>query len=157
MLQPIPGSIDLLTALERKLGRGRRPLIIGIDGRSGAGKSTLASWLAWQIGMPAVHLDLYIERESDALGWRYDDLARVIDARLTLRRPLIVEGVCLCEPLAALGRNLDYWVWMENLGGREHGPEERTGDYDYITELYPEANADFTLTWQEKEPTVGFV
>ena len=90
MLQPIENSIDLLRTLQRKLGPNRLPLIIGIDGRSGAGKSSLASWLAWQLGMPSVHLDLYVERDSEPLSWRYEDLTRVITARLELARPIIV-------------------------------------------------------------------
>ena len=84
MLKPIENSIDLLKTLQRKLGPDRLPLIIGIDGRSGAGKSSLASWLAWQLATPSVHLDLYVERDSEPLSWRYEDLARVITARLAL-------------------------------------------------------------------------
>jgi uridine kinase len=68
MLKPIENSIDLLKTLQRKLGPDRFPLIVGIDGRWGAGKSSLASWLAWQLGMPSVHLDLYIEH---ATGCRF--------------------------------------------------------------------------------------
>jgi hypothetical protein len=34
--------------------------------------------------MPSVHLDLYVERDSEPLSWRYEDLARVITARLAL-------------------------------------------------------------------------
>ena len=152
MLQPIENSIDLLRTLQRKLGPNRLPLIIGIDGRSGAGKSSLASWLAWQLGMPSVHLDLYVERDSEPLSWRYEDLTRVITARLELARPIIVEGICLCQPLQAIDRDPDYWVWVENLGSPKPGPSDPTGDY--VAEFNPEANADFTLTW--KQPDVGF-
>jgi hypothetical protein len=152
MLQPIENSIELLRTLQRKLGPDRPPLIIGIDGRWGAGKSNLASWLAWQLGMPSVHLDLYIERDSDPLSWRYEDLTRVITARLALKHPIIVEGICLCQPLQAIDRDPDYWVWVENLGGPKPGPYDPTGAY--VAEFNPEANADFTLTW--KQPEVGF-
>jgi hypothetical protein len=152
MLQPIENSIDLLRTLQRKLGPNRLPLIIGIDGRSGAGKSSLASWLAWQLGMPSVHLDLYVERDSDPLSWRYEDLVRTIAARLVLATPIIVEGICLCQPLQAIDLEPDYWVWMENLGSPKPAPSDPTGDY--VAEFNPEANADFTLTW--KQPEVGF-
>jgi hypothetical protein len=152
MLQPIENSIDLLRTLQRKLGPNRLPLIIGIDGRSGAGKSSLASWLAWQLGMPSVHLDLYVERDSEPLSWRYEDVARITTARLVLAQPIIVEGICLCQPLQAIDRDPDYWVWVENLGGPKPGPCDPTGDY--VAEFNPEANADFTLTW--KQPEVGF-
>jgi hypothetical protein len=111
MLQPIENSIDLLRTLRRKLGPDRLPLIIGIDGRWGAGKSSLASWLAWQLGMPSVHLDLYVERDSEPLSWRYEDLTRIIGARLVLARPIIVEGIRLCQPLRAIDLDPGYWVW----------------------------------------------
>lgn len=38
------------------------------------------------------------------------------------------------------------------LGGREHGPEEVTGDY--VRAFDPAANADFTLSWSQAEPAV---
>ena len=153
MLQPIENSIDLLRTLQRKLAPDRLPLIIGIAGRWGAGKSRLASWLAWQLGIPSVHLDFYVERDSDPLSWRYEDLARVISGRLALKQPIIVEGICLCQPLQVIERDPDYWVWVENLGGSKPGPNDPTGAY--AAEFNPEANADFTLTW--KQPEVGFI
>src|ERR1700733_1322675 len=113
MLQPIENSIDLLRALRRNLGRNRLPLIIGIDGRSGAGKSSLASWLAWQLWIPSVHLRLYVERDSEPLSWRYEDLTRIITARFELAKPIIVEGICLCRALQAIDLDPDYWVWIE--------------------------------------------
>jgi hypothetical protein len=152
MLKPIANSIDLLRTLQRKLGPDRLPLIIGIDGRSGAGKSGLASWLAWQLDMPSVHLDLYIERDSEPRSWRFEDLGRVITARLVLARPIIVEGICLCRPLQAIDRDPDYWVWVESLGGSKPGPRDPTSVY--VAEFNPEANADYTLTWKQAE--VGF-
>jgi len=102
--------------------------------------------------MPSVHLDLYVERDSEPLSWRYEDLTRIIGARLVLAKPIIVEGICLCRPLQAIDLDPDYWVWMENLGSPKSGPSDPTGDY--VAEFNPEANADFSLTW--KQPEVGF-
>jgi hypothetical protein len=54
------------------------PLLIGIDGADGVGKSSLASWLAWQLGMPTVHLDFYLIHGSEPLAWMVKEIDRMI-------------------------------------------------------------------------------
>lgn len=71
----------------------RKPLLIGVDGIDGAGKSSFASWLSWQLELPAVNLDLYVVRGSSPIRWRSDDLRRVLEARQELQRPVICEGI----------------------------------------------------------------
>lgn len=149
MLQPIPKAIDLLATLKDALGPERLPLVIGIDGRWGAGKSSLASWLSWQLEMPVVHLDLYIIPGTDPLEWRYGDLGRAIHSRLGTRRPVIVEGVCLCKALQGLNLGSDFLVWIENESGPEPSPHDPTRDY--IRDFSPNGNADFKLTWGGSE------
>jgi dephospho-CoA kinase len=85
----------LLTTLYGALGPDRRPLLIGIDGSEGAGKTSLSNWLAWQLGMPAIHLDLFVIQSYTPapIARRVADLDRCIKARGD--RPLIVEGVLL--------------------------------------------------------------
>ena len=56
----IPRSVELLDRVQTALTLNRLPLLIAVDGMDGMGKSSLASWLAWQTGMPTVHLDLFI-------------------------------------------------------------------------------------------------
>jgi len=51
---PLPGSEALLRKVQEALGPDRLPLLIAIDGADGIGKSSLASWLAWQLGAPAI-------------------------------------------------------------------------------------------------------
>jgi 2-phosphoglycerate kinase len=54
----LSGSVALFEQVQERLGPNRLPLLIAIDGADGVGKSSLASWLAWQLGAPAVYLDL---------------------------------------------------------------------------------------------------
>ncbi len=147
MLQPLPHSGDLLAAIRQALGAERLPVVIGIDGRQGAGKSSLASWLAWQLEVPAVHLDLYLVHDSAPLDWRYGDLGQVLAAARAKGRPIIVEGICLCQALLEVDRDPDFLVWLENEGGPEHGPEEPTDEY--VQEFDPAMNADFVLRWKQ--------
>jgi thymidylate kinase len=75
---------DVRTRVRCALGfpTERRPILIGIDGLDGSGKSSLAAWLSWQLEMPAIHLDLYIVRDSNPPEFRTDQLAAAVDARL---------------------------------------------------------------------------
>ena len=132
----------LFRVLCNRLGPHRLPLLIVVDGADGVGKSSLASWLAWQLEMPAVHLDLYLVRDAMPVCWREADLNRVIEERLDLGRPLIVEGFVALDALASVGRRPDFWIFVRGSGG--HGLSKRISDYNSRRE--PESNADFVLS-----------
>jgi hypothetical protein len=150
MIQPIPRADELLAAVKEALGPERLPLIIGIDGSVEAGKTRLAAWLWWQLGIPVVHSDGFIIRDTDRLEWRYEDLGSVIHSLLDTKRPMIVEGVCLRQALRPLDLDPDFLVWLENESGPEPGPHDPT--QDYMREFRPRENADFRLTWPGSEP-----
>lgn len=103
----------LLTALHSALGPDRRPLLVGIDGRGGAGKTSLSCWLAWQLGVPAIHLDLFLKQNEvpAPIERRAADLGRCLKARGD--RPLIVEGVLLLDALDEVGRHPDILIFVE--------------------------------------------
>jgi hypothetical protein len=98
------------------LGPERKPLLIGIDGPCGVGKSSLASWAGWQFGMPAIHLDLFIEQIGEVegprpLSWRVGDLNRCVRARGA--RPFIIEGALLLDVLEQINRKPDFLIVLE--------------------------------------------
>jgi hypothetical protein len=101
-----PSSYSELRAqVSEALGPCRNPILI--HGRDGEGKTSAATWLAWQFGMPAIHLDLFIRRSESksAISWRTDDLARCLKARGA--KPIIIEGVLLLEALATIEKSPD--------------------------------------------------
>src|SRR5215471_21410810 len=116
---PLPGSEALLRKVQEALSPDRLPLLVAIDGADGIGKSSLASWLAWQLGAPTVHLDLYLIRDSNPVRWRTVDLQRVVTTRLDQHEgPLIIEGMMLLEALARIGRKVDFLVYLDGPGTR---------------------------------------
>ena len=119
-----PKYIELRHHIRLDMGfpHERLPLLIGIDGVDGAGKSSLSAWLSWQLEMPSVHLDLYMIPDANSVAFKSDQLADVVDARLTRRRPLIVEGVLLLDALAAIGREPDLLVFVEKQGHARRCP-----------------------------------
>ena len=135
MKAPIQRSDELLDRIE-----ARRPLLIAIDGADGIGKSSLASWLAWQLGMPAVHLDLFLT-SLHPIQWLTADLKRAVDRRLDLKRPVIVEGVMVLDALDQIGRKADFVVHVEGVGGI--GLAEQLVEYQDVRSL--PSSADFSL------------
>jgi uridine kinase len=113
---PISGSNELLEAIEQALTPDRLPLLIAIDGADGCGKSSLASWLAWQLGMPAVQLDLYLT-SLDPVQWRLEDLERVIAKRIDRNRPVIIDGVLVLDALDKIGRKAAFLVFVSGDAG----------------------------------------
>lgn len=115
--KPLSRSEDLLHRIEIALTPNRLPLLIAIDGPDGCGKSSLAAWLAWQLGMPAVQLDLYLTSD-EPIQWLTDDLKRVVARRLDRGRPLIVDGVMILDALEQIGYEPDFLAFVngENSG-----------------------------------------
>jgi hypothetical protein len=136
---PLPGSEDLLVKILEKLGPNRLPVLIAIDGPDGVGKTSLASWLAWQLGVPTIHLDLYVVRGSDPLQWKLDDLARAITARG--KRPLILEGIKLLDALHEIGRKPDFIVYVDGPGSDHHSKALT----DYRARHAPQKSAQICL------------
>jgi pantothenate kinase-related protein Tda10 len=116
MKLPIPRSDELLDRINEALTPNRLPLLIAIDGADGCGKSSLASWLAWQLGMPAIQLDLYLT-SLEPIGWLTADLERVVARRLDRARPLpvIIDGVLALDALDQIERKVDFLVFVNGL------------------------------------------
>ncbi|RXH19809.1 hypothetical protein [Bradyrhizobium guangzhouense] len=141
-----PEYLELRNRLFSLMGfpNKRLPLLIGIDGFDGAGKSSLAAWLSWQLGMPAIQLDLYIRPNTDPLAFKANELAVPIDARLTTGRPLIVEGILLLDAMAAINRRPDVLIFVEREG---NGGTLSKYIEPYIDRQKPHARASHILTW----------
>ena len=137
---PIPRSVELLDRVQTALTPNRLPLLIAIDEMDAVGKSSLGSWLAWQLGMPAVHLDLFIT-SLYPIQWLTADLKRVVDLRLDRGRPVIVEGVLALDALDQIGRTADFVVFVKGVGSI--GLADQLVDYQERRSL--PGRADFSL------------
>ena len=136
----IPRSAELLHRIKQALTPKRLPLLIAIDGADGVGKSSLASWLAWQLGMPAVQLDLYLTND-EPIQWLTADLDRAVSRRLNRGRPVIVDGVLMLDALDQIGRGADFLVWIDGSGGGERGLAPQIAAY----RLRQKRTPDFTI------------
>ena len=155
---------ELYRCVTEHIGPDRNPTVIGFDGDGSAGKSSAATWLAWQLGIPSLHLDLYLTRPVDQgpIEWRVEELDRCMQARGN-HRCLIVEGVLLLDALSQVhSRELGYLVFVENVSYRPSypiAPEVRVIDpreyalenqvARYFARSNPKDRADFFLSWSE--------
>jgi hypothetical protein len=154
--------IELLSRVAANLGPDRRFLLVGIDGRDGGGKTSAANWLAWQLGMPTIHLDLFVKRtESEGpISWRTDDVARCLESRGA--RPIIVERVLLLDALSEVQRKADFLIFVEKIlpqRGRDRSSDDDlidTREFSlgnqisrYFERRKPLILADFKLFWND--------
>jgi adenylate kinase family enzyme len=138
MKTPIPRSDELLSRLKQALTPDRLPLLIAIDGADGVGKSSLASWLAWQLGMPAVQLDLYLT-SLEPVRWLVADLRRAISRRLNSGRPVIVDGVIVLDALDQIGCRANFLIRVD--GDEKSGLTPQMAAYRLRQKRLP----DFTI------------
>jgi uridine kinase len=154
--------VEMRGRVSTALGLDRRAILIGVDGRDGHGKTSAASWLAWQFGMPSLHLDLFsnLHEFEIAMDWRSSDLARCVKARG--KRPIIVEGVLLLDALATIDRRPDLLVFVEKeepKRARDRSQDDDLADSRpfclsnqvsrYFDRQNPSTRADFRLSWTE--------
>ena len=102
--------------------------LFGVDGRDHQGKSTTARFLAWQIGMSLIETDLF--RVEDATGRTIDSstLKQIINRRLGLDRPVIVEGIYLLRHLKDIGLEPDFLIYVESkTNGSSYGFKNTLG------------------------------
>jgi hypothetical protein len=138
---PLARSEELLTRVKEALTPNRLPLLIVIDGADGCGKSSLASWLAWQLGMPAVQLDLYLT-DLTPMRWLTTELARVVKHRIDNGRPVILDGVCALDVVDQIKYKADFLIFLR--GGSEQSslaPQIAA----YRSRQRPDELAQFTL------------
>lgn len=125
-----------------------RAYVIGVDGLPAAGKSTLARYLAWQLGMPAIETDTFLELHSGPHAHRVPELGQVIRTRLELKRPVIVEGLLLLSSLERLSVTPDFLVYVDH---RECDPGPSLAEYleSYEQQYQPRDRARFVFKRSE--------
>jgi hypothetical protein len=138
-----PEYIELHAAIVRRLGPSRLSLLIGIDGRDGSGKSSCGSWLSWQLNMLCVHLDTYVA-ERNFRRWHVDHMRQIIEARLSRRLPVVVEGCLLLRALAQIDRRPDFLVFVENTAYSGSAFLHEIIE-EYLAEVRPRESADFFM------------
>jgi len=121
------------------------PRIIAIDGRPGCGKTTLGRFLAWWLNVSLIETDLFLFEGEGRYRYRTEETGRIIHARMSADRPVIIEGVTVLRQLAAMDRAADFLIYVENASAPTLRREYEVQFKDYEAEFKPRQRADFTL------------
>lgn len=86
--------------------------IIAIDGRDGVGKTSLGRYFACRYNISLIELDLFIDQSNNT--YYLEDINRIINYRLNIPRPIIIEGIKVMELLKSLEKNWDFLIYISN-------------------------------------------
>lgn len=103
-------SYDLVTTALAPVLNGLPPKVIAIAGPMHAGKSTLSRFLAWHFNVTLIETDPFMTHGGPPIRYRSDEIKTLIDFRLRLKRPVIVEGVAVLRLLSELAIKPDFVV-----------------------------------------------
>ncbi|MFH7041742.1 hypothetical protein ABT392_05420 [Paucibacter sp. JuS9] len=105
-----PPQFDLVAESLKPVLRGLPGVLVAIDGRDGAGKTTLGRFLAWYFNVALVETDLFL-RDGE---YQIEAIRSIVDGRLAIPRPVLVEGIALRELLHRIGRDAAYSIHIRN-------------------------------------------
>lgn len=137
---------DMVTEWLRPKIYPARKLTIAIDGVEYSGKSSLARFLAWQLGLPNIETDFALTFSKEFPSHDSKLVSRLIRARHSQDRAVIVEGILVIETLANIGISPEILIRVERSGNGRTG--SWPGRFREYAEKYPRSTSpDHLLKW----------
>jgi len=126
----LPGYATVVNALSPIL-RSLPAVIVTIDGRDGVGKTTLGRYLAWHFNVTLVETDLFVIPTKTHPIYLDDQVNRIIERRLSMSRPIIVEGVLVLALMSRLSRKPDFSIYVNSSArSRSRAMRRRLSEYE---------------------------
>jgi len=139
----LPAYQRVVEAMGRVMRRPRG-IIVTIDGRDGVGKTTLGRYLAWYFNVTLIETDLFLIPARDYLIHLDDQVNRIIERRISSRRPVLVEGISILHLMKRINRAPDFSIYVTN--PRHSGSKLLQQSLEaYEAEFSPTARADIVV------------
>ena len=140
ILSAYPRAVQALTPIMRDLPG----VIVTIDGRDGAGKTTLGRYLAWRFNVTLIETVLFLIPTLDYVIHLDDQINRIIERRLSLPRPVIIEGVAVLQLMRRINRVPDFKIYVGDAKrSASRAVQRMLAAYD--AEFKPEKTANLVL------------
>lgn len=110
VLPAYPQVVEALNPVMRR----PRGVIVTIDGRDGVGKTTLGRYLAWHFNVTLIETDLFLIPARDYLIHLDDQVNRIVERRISSRRPVIVEGISMLALMKRINRVPGFSIYVTN-------------------------------------------
>lgn len=109
----LPAYLPIVNALGPVM-QGLPGVIVTIDGRDSVGKTTLGRYLAWYFNVTLIETDLFLIPARDYLIHLDDQVNRIIERRMSMPRPVIIEGISILELMKRIHRVPDFAIYVTN-------------------------------------------
>jgi adenylate kinase family enzyme len=140
-----PAQFDELAANMQPYLDGLPAVLIAIDGRDGVGKTTLGRFLAWYFNVTLIETDNFLSFDGNSYAYETRIVKKIIDDRLAIPRPVIVEGVKILHLLKSVDHKSDLLIYVANSEfDGSMALSETLDEYELCFE--PKTNADFRIT-----------
>lgn len=132
--------------------RGLPGVIVSIDGRDGVGKTTFGRYLAWHFNVSLIETDLFLVPNQGEPVYFYEQIDRIIEHRLSIPRPVIVEGITIRDILRRINRSADFAIYVTN-SEQTSGPSlaSRLSQYEAAHDPRAKANIVVEITHSETD------
>ena len=107
----LPSYLQVVDALTPTM-QGLPGVIVTIDGRDGVGKTSLGRYLAWHFNVTLIETDLFLIPAQEYFIHLDDQINRIIERRITLPRPVIVEGVSILQLMKRINRVPNFAIYV---------------------------------------------
>ena len=141
--------VEVRDLIRLRLGKWRK-FIVAVDGTDYSGKSTIARYLGWQLGMSVVETDLCNKPGVHPIETDPEIFDRLVQGRLKMNRPVIVEGITVMQSLSDIGLEPDFLLKMRNIdfnGSRIF--QEKLASYAKSHES--KRQPDFEILWSSEQ------
>ena len=151
---------DCLFVVEQRIKKGQF-CIIAIGGKTSAGKTSLSQYLAYQLRLSLLEMDLFLLLDESKVKYDYKYLQKILESKKNNKRNVIIEGCSVLPVLSKFDSGEIFLIHLENkmhfahssvrlinFENTEHCSSKDILDVDLDSQANLNEKSNFTVNWQ---------